>query len=80
MSYGFPYAVLGTYDEEEGPILVDFIHASTIDQAKNDIAELYPDLLSFTLLYTGDSWSFKPEVTAVEWQRCTAIEAGTVQV
>ena len=73
---GFPYVVLGTYDEQEGPILVDFIHANTINHAKSDVVELYPDLLSFTLLNIGDSWSFKPETVEVEWVRCTAIEAG----
>ena len=77
---GFPYVVLGTYDEQEGPILVDFIYANTIQHAKDEVLQTYPDLLSFTLLYVGDSWSFKPEVTAVEWQRCTAVEAGTVQI
>ncbi len=78
MNMGFPYAVLGTYDEEEGPILVDFIYAGTINQAKDEVLHMYPDLLSFTLCYIGDSWSFKAEATVIEWQRVTAIEAGTV--
>jgi hypothetical protein len=75
---GFPFAVLGTYDEQEGPILVDFMHAPTISEAKREVIDMYPDLLSFTLCYIGDSWSYKPEAVVTEWQRCTATEAGTV--